>query len=61
MEDIVIYTKRRYLIAMAAGSLLLVGACVYPLVYEFNISGRSLPSPALQAFCRLHYVLGYSD
>ncbi|HEX6189909.1 MAG TPA: STM3941 family protein [Pyrinomonadaceae bacterium] len=40
MEDIVIYTKRRYLIAMAAGSLLLVGACVYPLVYGFDISGR---------------------
>ena len=40
MEDIVIYTKRRYLIAMAAGSLLLVGACVYPLIYGFNISGR---------------------
>lgn len=40
MEDIVIYTKKRYLMAMAAGSLLLVIACVYPLVYGYNISGR---------------------
>jgi hypothetical protein len=40
VEDIVIYTKRRYLLAMAAGSLLLVSACVYPLIYGFDISGR---------------------
>ena len=40
MEDIVIYTKKRYLLAMAAGSLLLVIACVYPLIYGYNISGK---------------------
>lgn len=40
VEDIVIYTKKRYLIAMTAGSLLLVSACVYPLIYGYNISGR---------------------
>lgn len=40
MEDIVIYTKKRYLLAMAAGSLLLVSACIYGIVYGFNISDR---------------------
>ncbi|MGB7923069.1 MAG: STM3941 family protein [Pyrinomonadaceae bacterium] len=25
---------------MAAGCLLLIGACIYPLIYGFNISGR---------------------
>jgi hypothetical protein len=40
VENIVIYTKKRYLLAMAAGSLLLVSACVYGIVYGYNISGR---------------------
>ena len=40
MEDIVIYPNKRYLISMAAGCLLLVGGCMYPLIYGYNISGR---------------------
>lgn len=40
MKDIVIYPNRHYLMALAAACLLLVGACVYPLIYGYDISGR---------------------
>ena len=40
MKDIVVYPNKRYLIAMAAGCLLFVGGCIYPLIYGYKISGR---------------------
>lgn len=40
MQDIVIYSSKRYLLAMAAGSLLFVGASLYFIIYGYNISGR---------------------
>ena len=58
MEDIVIYTKKRYLLAMAAGSLLLVSACVYGLVYGFNISGRDSLGRFFQAITPEIFYIG---
>lgn len=40
MQDIVIYSSRRYLMAMAAGCLLIIGASLYFIIYGYNISGR---------------------
>lgn len=40
MDEIVIYPKKRYLIAMAGGCLLMIGGCVYPLIYGYDVSGR---------------------
>jgi hypothetical protein len=40
MNDIVIYPNKRYLLAMAAGSLLFVGASLYFIINGYNISGR---------------------
>ncbi len=49
MEDIVIYSSKRYLLAMAAGCLLFAVASIYPIIYGYNISGRD----ALGEFFRL--------
>lgn len=58
MEDIVIYTKKRYLMAMAAGSLLLVSACVYGLVYGYNISDRDSVGRFFKAITPEIFYLG---
>ncbi|HWN09983.1 MAG TPA: STM3941 family protein [Pyrinomonadaceae bacterium] len=40
MEDVVIFSSKRYLAAMAGGCLLFAVGCIYPLVYGFDISDR---------------------
>jgi len=40
MSELVIYPKTRSLLMMIGGCLLLIVACVYPLVYGFEIEGR---------------------
>jgi hypothetical protein len=40
MQDIVIYSSKRYLLAVGAGSLLFVVASLYFIIYGYNISGR---------------------
>lgn len=39
MKDIVIYPTKHYLMALAAACLLLIGGCLYPLIYGYEISG----------------------
>ncbi len=40
MNDITIYPNKRYLITMTIGCLAMVCACVLPLIYGFELSGR---------------------
>lgn len=40
MEDIVIFSSKRYLMTMAGGCLLFAVACIYPIIYGFDISGK---------------------
>ncbi len=42
VKDIVIYPSKRYLMAMAAGCLLMIVGCIYPLIYGYEISGRDV-------------------
>ena len=49
MKDIVIYSSKSYLMAMAAACLLFAGFSTYFLIYGYNISGRD----ALGQFLKL--------
>lgn len=40
MTDIVIYPDKRYLLALAAGCLLLTGGSIYLIIYGYDVSGR---------------------
>ncbi len=42
MKDIVIYSSKSYLMAMAAACLLFSGFSTYVLIYGYNISGRDV-------------------
>ena len=58
MKDIVIFPNKRYLLAMAAGCLLLIGGCLYPLIYGYNISGRDALGWFFQAITPEIFYLG---
>jgi hypothetical protein len=41
MKDIVLYSSKRYMVAMAAALLLFAGVSIYHIIYAHNISGRN--------------------